>query len=65
MKPFTTLAVIFISAAALLQLTRFLKGWVVTVDGATIPVWISGVAAIVLGLVAVMLWRESRAPGTR
>ena len=65
MKPFTTLAILFISAAALLQLTRFLKGWVVTVDGATIPVWISGVAAIVLGLVAVMLWRESRAPGTR
>ncbi|MGH8136034.1 MAG: hypothetical protein ACRER4_06775 [Steroidobacteraceae bacterium] len=60
MKPFTTLAILLISAAAVLQLTRFLRGWVVTVDGATIPVWISGVAAVVLGVVAAMLWRESR-----
>ena len=60
MKPFTTLAIVLISAAAFLQLTRFLRGWVVTVDGAIIPVWISGVAAVVLGLVAAMLWRESR-----
>ena len=60
MKPFTTLAFLLISVAALLQLTRFLRGWVVTVDGATIPVWISGVAAVVLGGIAAMLWRESR-----
>ena len=60
MKPFTTLAIVFISTAAVLQLTRFLRGWVVTVDGATIPLWISAVAAVVLGVVAAMLWRESR-----
>ena len=59
MKPFTTVAILLISAAAVLQLIRFLRGWVVTVDGATIPVWVSGVAAVVLGLVAAMLWRES------
>lgn len=60
MKPFTTLAMVFLSLIAILQLTRFVLGWEVTVDGASIPVWASGLAFVVAGGIAAMLWRESK-----
>jgi hypothetical protein len=61
MKPFTTLTVVFLSLIAILQLTRFVQGWPVTVNGADIPVWASGIAFVIAAFLAVMLWRESRA----
>ena len=42
-KPFTITAVVFFSLIALLQLLRFILGWEVTVNGVTVPVWLSGV----------------------
>ena len=60
MKPFTQIAVAMLSLIALLQLTRVLLGWEVTVNGISIPIWVSGVAVIIAGGLAVMLWRESR-----
>lgn len=60
MKPITVIAVVFFSLVALLQLVRFLLGWVVTVHGVAIPVWVSGIAFVVAGALAAMLWRESR-----
>lgn len=61
MKPFTTLAVVLLSLIAILQLTRFVQGWEVTINGVNIPVWVSGIAFVVLAGIAAMLWRESRA----
>lgn len=60
MKPFTTFAVVLFSLIALVQLLRFWLGWEVTVNGVMIPVWASGIAFIVAGALAVMLWRESK-----
>ena len=60
MKPFTTFAVLFLGLIALLQLTRFLLGWEVTIQGFVVPVWISGIAFVIAGGLAAMLWRESR-----
>ncbi len=60
MKPFAMIVVVFLSLLALLQLARFFLGWVVTVHGVLIPVWVSGIAFVIAGLLAVMLWRESR-----
>ncbi len=57
-KPFTRAAVALLSLIALLQLVRFLLGWTVTVNGAFIPVWASGVACVVLAVLALMTWRE-------
>jgi len=37
MKPFTTLAVVFLGLLSALQLLRFLQGWEVTVNGVSIP----------------------------
>lgn len=60
MKPFTLISVVFLSLLALLQLTRALLGWEVTVNGIVIPVWVSGIAFVIAGTLALMLWRESR-----
>ncbi|NDP42698.1 MAG: hypothetical protein GZ089_08280 [Aromatoleum sp.] len=57
MKPFTLISVVFLSLLALLQLTRALLGWEVTVNGIVIPVWVSGIAFVIAGTLALMLWR--------
>ena len=59
-KPFTTIAVIVLLLIALLQLFRFLLGWEVTLNGATVPVWLSGIAFVVAGGLGAMVWREHR-----
>ena len=60
MKPFATVAVVVFSLVALMQLTRVALGWVVTIDGFTIPLWASVVACVVAAALAFMLWRESK-----
>jgi hypothetical protein len=57
-KPFTTIAVIVLSLIALLQLLRFILKWEVTLNGAIVPVWLSGVAFMIAGALAVLVWRE-------
>lgn len=60
MKPFTLIAVIVFSLVAVAQATRLVLGWEVTINGISIPIWVSAVAFIVAAGLAVMLWRESR-----
>lgn len=60
MKPFTSIAIVVLSLISLLQLTRFVQDWEVSINGVSVPVWISGLAFAVIGFLAVMLWRESR-----
>ncbi len=60
MKPFTTIAVIVLALIALVQLLRFILRWEVTLNGAMVPVWLSGIAFVVAGGLAVMVWRENR-----
>ena len=64
-KPFTSIAVIVFLLIALLQLLRFVLGWEVTLNGATVPVWLSSVAFVVVGALAVMVWGENRRWGVR
>ncbi|MHB8913213.1 MAG: hypothetical protein ACYC42_11315 [Lysobacter sp.] len=59
MKPFTFITVVLLGVLALLQLTRFLLGWEVVVNGAVVPVWASAIATVIAGGLALMLWRES------
>jgi hypothetical protein len=63
MKPFTMIAVVVFSLVALLQLVRLVQGWQVIVNGWPIPLWASGVACVVAGGLAFMLWREARRAG--
>jgi hypothetical protein len=60
-KPFTFTAVILFSMMALLQLLRFTLGWEITVNGVTVPVWVSGIAFVIAAGLAVTVWRETRA----
>jgi hypothetical protein len=61
MKPFTVVAIVVFALIAILQLTRLMLGWEVSVNGVAIPVWVSGLAFVVAGGLSVMLWRETRA----
>ena len=65
MKPFTTIAIALLLLIAIMQLTRVVRGWEVLINGVSIPVWVSGLAFIVAGGLAAMLWRESRGSGRR
>ena len=61
MKPFTVVAIALLSLLAILQLTRLVLGWEVSVNGFIVPLWVSGLAFVIAGGLAVMLWREARA----
>lgn len=61
MKPFTVMAIVVFALVAILQVTRLILGWEVAVNGLVIPLWVSGVASVIAGGLAVMLWRETRA----
>jgi len=59
-KPFTTIAVIVFSFVAVLQLVRVVLGWEITVNGAHVPLWASGIFALVAAVLAFSVWREAR-----
>jgi hypothetical protein len=60
MRPFTTLAILIFALIALVHLYRLIKPFPVIVGGTAVPQWISLVGLIVAGLLALMVWRESR-----
>ena len=59
MKPFTKISTFFLALLAALQLARVLLGWEVVVNGVSIPLWASAIAALIAGGLAAMLWREA------
>jgi hypothetical protein len=46
---------------AVVQAVRFVQAWPVSVNGFEVPVWGSAIAAVVIGAIAVLVWRESGA----
>ncbi len=60
MKPFTAVADVLLAVVAMLQLVRILMNWEVMIGGMLVPTWASGIACVVAGGLAVMLWREHR-----
>jgi hypothetical protein len=60
MKPFTNIAVIVLAILALAHVYRFLRGLEVVVNGNVIPLWVSAVVALIAGVLALMVWRESK-----
>ena len=47
---------------AIAQLVRAILAWPLQVDGVSVPVWISGVAFLIVGSMAVWAFRSGRAP---
>lgn len=60
-RPFTLVAVVLLLLVAILQLLRFLLGWPVLINGFAVPMWFSGVACVVLAVLAALVTREARA----
>ncbi|MES2148290.1 MAG: hypothetical protein V4508_00715 [Pseudomonadota bacterium] len=58
MKPFSTIAALLLGLVALIHALRFVLGWPVTVNGFAVPAWASAIAFAVLGVLALMVWRE-------
>ena len=58
MRPFTALAVMVFAVVAVVQLLRVLLGWVVTINGILIPLWVSVVICLIAITLATMIWRE-------
>ena len=63
LKPATVTATILLAVVSLAQLLRAVLGVRVIVGDTVIPIWVSGVAFVVAGGLAFMLWRESRRNG--
>ena len=59
-KPFTSLAAVVFAGVCAAHAVRLCLGWEVTVHGAQIPLWLSGLGMVVTAGLSVMLWRESR-----
>ena len=62
MKPFTTIAIAVFTLVAVVHLLRLVFGWEVVVTGYVVPVWWSALGLIVASGLALMVWREARAP---
>ncbi len=60
MRPATLTAPVLLALVSLAQLLRLIGRVEVTAGGSPVPMWVSGVAFVVAGGVAFMLWREGR-----
>ncbi len=60
MKPATLMATVLLASVSLAHLLRLVFGVQVTVADRLIPMWVSGVAFLVAGAAAWMLWRGAR-----
>jgi hypothetical protein len=60
MKAGTLLAITLLSLVAFAHLLRVLDGTEILVRGIIVPQWISVIGVLVPGLVAWLLWRESK-----
>ena len=46
------------SAIAIAQAVRFMLAWPVTINGFSVPLWASALAAVAFGTLAVVVWRD-------
>ena len=59
MKPFTLIAIIFLSIVTLFHILRIVTGADITMNNWSVPIWLNGVGAIITGGLALMLWKEN------
>jgi len=60
MKPANVVAAILLAGVSLAHLLRLVFGVPVTVADWLVPMWVSAIAAVVAGSMALMLWRSGR-----
>lgn len=59
-KPFSKIAALIFAIVCAAHLARLCLGWDITVGHASLPLWVSAPGMLVTGLLAAMVWRESR-----
>jgi len=62
MRRYELVSGIIFTIMAVVQLTRTVLGWPVQVDLFTVPVWLSGVAFLITGGMAIWAFRSGRGP---
>lgn len=60
MKPSTLVVIAFLGLLSAVQLIRFLLGWEVVVNDVVVQTWVSAVACVAAGGLALLPWRDSR-----
>jgi hypothetical protein len=60
MKTGTLLAIIVFTIVAVAHLLRLVDGTQIVVGNTIIPMWVSFVGVLVPGLIAFLLWKETR-----
>jgi len=61
MKPFTMVAALIFAIIALIHLYRLIRPFEVVIAGTVLPSWVSIAGLLIASVLAVMLWRESKA----
>lgn len=62
MRRYVLVSGLFFTLLTLAQLIRFLMQWPVVVAGVTIPTWLSLIAALIVGSLAVWAFRVRSSP---
>ena len=62
MRRYELVSGIIFTIVAIVQLTRTVLGWPVQVDLFTVPVWLSGVAFLITGGMAIWGFRSAKNP---
>lgn len=57
-RPFTVAAAFLLELVGLVHIIRLFAGWEIVIEGMTVPMWLSGVAAAALMGLAVQVWME-------
>ena len=60
MKPAALVATIFLALISVMHIVRFVLQVQVTAGGIIIPTWLSAIACVFTGGLAIMLWLENR-----
>jgi hypothetical protein len=58
MKPAAVLAALFLAMVSLAHLLRLILRAEIVVDGTVVPLWLSVIAVLGPGALAIWLWRE-------
>ena len=59
MRRYELVSGIIFTIVALAQITRTVLGWTLQVDGFSVPVWVSGVAFVITGTLAIWAFRSA------
>ena len=57
MRPYTLVSGLFLTLLTCVQLVRVVLRWPVRVAGIDVPLWVSGVAAVIVGSLAIWAFR--------